>query len=155
MKILGIDPGPEKSAFVTIRNSDIISHSITPNEEAIIGFMTRTFQPLYDAVVIEMVASYGMAVGASVFDTCVWIGKFWHCLTSHTNSIKTVFRRDIKLHFCGSMRAKDANIRQALIDRFGVPGTKKNPGKLYGIKADEWSALALCVYWQDTHGEVK
>jgi hypothetical protein len=48
------------------------------------------------------------------------------------------------------MRAKDSNIRQALIDRFGEPGTKKVPGLLYGIKKDEWSALALGVFWHDT-----
>ena len=35
--------------------------------------------------------------------------------------------KEEKMNLCGSMKAKDSNIRQALIDRFGEVGTKKNP----------------------------
>jgi hypothetical protein len=47
------------------------------------------------------------------------------------------------------MKAKDANIRQALIDIYGgndkAIGNKKTPGPLYGIKGDLWAALAVAV----------
>ena len=60
-----------------------------------------------------------------------------------------VYREDVKLHLCGSPRAKDANIRQALIDRWGgkaeAVGTVKKPGPLYGVKSHAWSALAVAV----------
>jgi len=56
------------------------------------------------------------------------------------------FRKDIKLHLCGTNKAKDANVRQALIDCLGPPGTKKSPGPTYGIKSHLWAALALAVY---------
>lgn len=75
-------------------------------------------------MVIEMIASYGMPVGKEVFDTCVWIGRFVEASGMPTNYI---YRKDEKMNICHSMRAKDSNIRQALIDRFGVVGTKKNP----------------------------
>lgn len=75
-------------------------------------------------MVIEMIASYGMPVGKEVFDTCVWIGRFAETSGMPTNYI---YRKDEKMNICHSMRAKDSNIRQALIDRFGVVGTKKNP----------------------------
>jgi len=57
-------------------------------------------------------------------------------------------RRAVKLALCGDSRAKDANIRQALIDRFGgsaAIGRKTAPGPLYGISRDVWSALAIAV----------
>ena len=41
------------------------------------------------------------------------------------------------------MKAKDSNIRQALIDRFGPVGTKKNPGWFYGVSKDVWAAIAV------------
>jgi hypothetical protein len=45
------------------------------------------------------------------------------------------------------MKAKDSNIRQALIDRFGDVGTKNNQGFFYGFKKDIWSAFAVgCTY---------
>ena len=75
-------------------------------------------------MVIEMIASYGMPVGKEVFDTCVWIGRFAEASGMPTNYI---YRKDEKMNICHSKRAKDSNIRQALIDRFGVVGTKKNP----------------------------
>lgn len=71
------------------------------------------------------------------------------------NGAHRIFRRDIKLHLCNSVRAKDANIRQALIDRYGgkekAIGKKKSPGPLYGIKSHMWAALALAVTYHDQY----
>lgn len=78
-------------------------------------------------LVIEMVASYGMPVGETVFETCVWIGKFMQIVESRKKKVNKVYRKDEKMNICHSMKAKDSNIRQALIDRFGEVGTKKNP----------------------------
>ena len=94
-----------------------------------------------------MIASYGMPVGAEVFSTCLWIGRFiekWVTFTCLPEP-QLIPRGDIKLHLCRSLRAKDANVRQALIDRFGAPGTKKAPGALYGVTSHCWAALALAV----------
>lgn len=81
----------------------------------------------YDLLIIEMIASYGMAVGKEVFETCVWIGRFEELALSRVVSTKYIFRKDEKMNICHSMKAKDSNIRQALIDRFGEVGTKRNP----------------------------
>ena len=41
--------------------------------------------------------------------------------------------------------------RQALIDRFGVVGTKSNKGWFYGFKSDIWSAYAVGVTYHDMY----
>lgn len=85
----------------------------------------------FDEIVIEMIASYGMPVGKEVFETCVWIGKF--AQASNLNE-EYIYRKDEKMNICHSMKAKDSNIRQALIDRFGEVGTKKNPRMVLWIQ---------------------
>ncbi|HBC95047.1 MAG TPA: hypothetical protein DCZ10_19680, partial [Pelotomaculum sp.] len=64
--------------------------------------------------------------------------------------MERVYRKDEKINLCGSMRAKDGNIRQALIDRFGIVGTKKSPGWFYGVSKDVWAAIAVGVTYYDT-----
>jgi hypothetical protein len=98
-----------------------------------------------------MIASYGMAVGREVFETCVWIGRFIQARQPMQHEL--IYRRDVKIHLCGSPRAKDANIRQSLLDKFGEVGTKKNPGPLFGVKSHVWSALAVAVTALETAGK--
>jgi hypothetical protein len=97
-------------------------------------------------LVIEMVASYGMPVGKEIFETVLAIGQMVEAWRGqHT----LIYRKDVKMHLCGSMKAKDSNIRQALIDRHGEPGTKNSPGATYGISKDVWSALAVATTYHD------
>lgn len=90
-----------------------------------------------------------MIVGKEVFDTCVWIGRFIELAVLKNIPVEYIYRKEEKMNLCQSMRAKDSNIRQALIDRFGIVGTKKNPGWFYGFKADIWSAYAVGVTYID------
>jgi hypothetical protein len=61
-----------------------------------------------------------------------------------------VYRHQVKMHICGHPRAKDSNIRQALIDKLGPVGTKAAPGPLYGVKSHAWAAVAVAVTVQET-----
>lgn len=152
--ILAIDPGPKESAFVVYDPKEKELHTMGKhsNEKILehLGYCVSNF-----TFVIEMVACFGMTVGASVFDTVFWIGRFWQAVDAERHKL---YRREVKMHLCGSMRAKDKNIRQALIDKFPatgggkVPqiGTKKEPGPLFGISGDMWSALAVAVTWAET-----
>lgn len=94
-----------------------------------------------------------MAVGKEVFETCVWIGRFSQIAESQDVEVEYIYRKDEKINICNSMKAKDSNIRQALIDRFGEVGTKRNPGWFYGFKADIWSAYAVGITYLDLNKE--
>lgn len=149
MRLLAIDPGCDSSAAVVF---DIAGRTIDEtrldNNAQILASIDRWARDC-DHLAIEMVACYGMAVGQDVFGTCLWIGRF---IERWGRPYTLVYRREVKMHLCKSMKAKDANIRQALIDQFGpgkvtAIGTKKSPGPLYGVSKDLWAALAVGVTW--------
>jgi len=152
-RILGVDPGPTQSAFVLWDSGaqQILAHGKLPNKECMEQMLALT--PV-DFCVIEMVQSFGLSVGKEVFETVYYVGRFaqaWdtYCLTKVAPATR-LFRSDVKMNLCHSMKAKDGNIRQALIDRLGPPGTKKQQGPTYGISGDEWSALAICITFAET-----
>lgn len=149
--ILAIDPGPIESAYVIISDGlfEVVEKGKIPNNE----LMERIpqLQGISHAAV-EMIASYGMAVGKDVFETCVWIGRFIEVIAKNFHFEPTkIYRKDEKLCLCNSMKAKDSNIRMALIDRFGPVGTKKKPGYFYGFKKDIWAAMAVAVAYHDIY----
>lgn len=103
-------------------------------------------------IAIELIRSYGMAVGASVFDTCIEIGRFVEVASREEIPVDLMPRQQAKLELCGSPRAKDTNIRQALVDLFGGPGADKKGGRLAGVKSHAWAALAIAVTTARVHG---
>jgi len=147
MIYLGIDPGPVESAFVWW---DSVAEKVVRLESIpVFNLDLFTMPPLLkmvDHVSIEWIECFGMAVGQEVFRTVAGIGWFANLMAGNYGPLRLVPRRAVKLHLCNSMRAKDANVRQALIDRFGPVGTKKQPGKLYGVATHFWAALGVAVY---------
>lgn len=154
MKILAIDPGDRLSAYIIYENGDIHGMGIVENE-VLINMLLRDFDIFADVVCIEMIASYGMPVGKTVFETCVFIGRLVQVCVENPDRYKEynfVYRKDVKIDLCNTTRAKDSNVRQAIIDIYGgdrkeVIGTKKHPGPLYGVKKDIWAALAVAIYY--------
>lgn len=152
MRILAIDPGNEMSALVIWDGLTIVNKLYSNNDEILYNLqMWRNESPL----VIEMIGHYGtgMPAGKTVFDTCVWIGRFTQAYGAHR--VQTILRPTVKANLCGSARAKDGNVRQAIIDRFGgkeiAIGKKANPGILFGLSGDLWQALAVALTWWDKH----
>lgn len=167
--LLAIDPGNEQSAYVFV---DIDTHmplwfAKKNNAEAmqdILDYIRESRQTGFadiKAAAIEMVASYGMAVGASVFQTCVQIGRFAERLEQIGCHIDYIYRKDEKMRICGQMKAKDSNIRQALIDKYAKfdfkngKGTKENPDWFYGFRADVWQSYAVGITWIDMRADAQ
>jgi hypothetical protein len=156
-KFIAIDPGNKESAIALFDGSKFLQSAKYPNEKVLENVRrfaaTATTNAVAEHLAIEMVACYGMSVGAEIFETCVWVGRFIQAWGGqHTR----VYRKDVKLHLCHSVRAKDTNVRQAIIDRYGgkerAIGRKATPGPLYGVTADQWAAIAVGLYFADTGG---
>lgn len=161
--IFAVDPGNTHSGFAIIRMPDfaLCEFGKIKNEELLDMLEMYSRANAVDVFAFEMVASYGMAVGRDVFETCVWIGRFIQAI--HPKEHTYVFRKDEKICLCGSLKAKDSNIRQALIDRYAKfdfksgKGVKKEPDTFYGVSKDAWQAIAVGVtyYEQSQEKEVK
>jgi hypothetical protein len=160
MFVLGIDPGPTESAWA-IYWTDVPTNPVVCQKvgnETLLALLTRgtaqgsPFQAV-ETIVIEQIASMGMAVGQEVFETCVWSGRFWQAWEGHAprqrQHVARVKRFEVKAHLCQNQKARDANIRQALIDRYGGSLSIKKGGPLHGVAGDCWSALAVAVTYAD------
>ena len=153
-KVLAIDPGDVQSAYVIWDGKNVIEKGKVENEELLNLIYSCEDIPM----AMEMVASYGMPVGKTVFNTCVWIGRFIQAFDLIVSkNWEQIYRVDIKTHICHAASAKDSNVIQALVDRFGDThnhgkygkGTLKNKGFFYGFADDIWQAMAVAVYYYD------
>lgn len=152
MTILAIDPGYIESAYCLYDGKVPLQFDKVRNEtlmEALIDFEASH-------LVIEKMQGFGMAVGIEVFDTVFVSGRICERWESMGRTWCGIPRKEVAGHICHSGRAKDSNIRTALMDRYGgekaAKGLKKSPGPLYGMAADMFSAFAIAITWWETHG---
>lgn len=146
MNVFAIDPGPVQSAYVVWDGSEILEMDKVDNENLLV-MVGNLYCPA--VFVIEQIKSYGMAVGEPIFNTVFWSGRLCQAWRGVFHRVP---RMDVKMHLCHDSRAKDSNIRQALIDRFEpeLKPKQRPKGILKGVKADIWAALAVAVYFYDT-----
>ena len=159
MILCAVDPGYRQSAVVVWDGKQILWHAIEANEALLemletqaIGIKAGDPRPL---LVIEQMQlfSTSFGVGQEIFDSVFWSGQFVHAWKPRRWD--RILRSKVRGHLRAS-KGGDAAVRASLIDRFGpykekAIGFKKTPGPLYGIKADEWSALAIAVTYYDLH----
>lgn len=157
--IFAIDPGNTYSAYVLYdpEAHDVQAKGKLENYDMLKLLAMQTHDGECQFV-IEMIASYGMPVGKDVFETCLWIGRFLQEIeTQQGVDADLIYRKSVKMHLCNSVRAKDSNIRQAIIDLFPASGggktpqvgTKSEPGPLFGVSADIWAALGVALTHAD------
>jgi hypothetical protein len=184
-RILAIDPGTDKSGWVLLHDGIPFDCGISENanifrDAGMWGTWGAEGKP---HLAIEEIRSYGQAVGQSTLDTCVWIGRFLRMwmqggpelsLADLRAQSVLIPRKEVLLHVCNrGNRVTDANVRRALLDRFGgdaadKPFKKGSPkrgvpdrpeGPLYMIRAKGgshiWSALAIAVTRHDRYVDTR
>jgi hypothetical protein len=117
--ILGIDPGPQRSAAVLIDAKFEVAVAETFGNEILIGHIKRG---VWDGVAVESIQSYGMAVGREVFDTCYMIGRIQQACMDRGMPCTLYPRPEYTRRICGTGKINDSILRQALELRFGGYG---------------------------------
>lgn len=144
--LIAIDPGTTQSAFVKMVADQIVSAAIWENDKV----RTLIDVESVGVIVCEQFECFGMPVGKESFETVRWTGRFEQTALDSGKEFKMIPRRVAKLHLCQSARAKDQNVRQALIDKYGGKACTKKGGSLHGISSHLWSALAIGVTYLET-----
>jgi hypothetical protein len=146
--ILALDQGNIMTGFVVFNGEEILDMGKLLNHEILEYIYARKN---INTVVIERFGSYGMPVGETTLGSVHWGGRFEEAGIVSGKKVVRIFRKDVKIALCGSMKAKDVNIRQALIDRFepNLEANKRPKGILKDVSKDMWSALALAVVYLD------
>ncbi len=141
VSVLAIDPGTHQSGFAKyVKDGGVLASGVIPNAD-ILDLIVKTDA---DLLAIERIVNYGMAVGQETFDTCIWIGRMVQ-VWPNPDEVMLIQRGAVKKHVCGTGKAKDPQVREALIKMIGLPGTKKAPGPTYGVTSHAWAALGVAV----------
>ena len=152
MIILAIDGGTTQSGYCRMTDDNDGDYTLLEfgkiDNEKLLEIVENAE---YDEMVYEQFQSYNMPVGKSTILSVEWNGRFVQAAYSRKKPYSFVYRVEEKMHFCNSVKAKDTNIRKALIERYAKfdfksgHGTKKNPDYFYGVSNDAWSGIAICV----------
>ena len=161
MIIMGIDPGPDKSAYVILdcENMTIRRFGHEDNEAVLVVVE----ESAVDDLAIENVSYYGpkTSIGATTLDTARWVGRFEDRRATSGKHPPTVLIKNQKVRacMCGQVSVKKSAVHQAAKDRFPrtgggsspQKGTKKQPGPLYGMSGPHiFDALAIALTLKET-----
>ena len=179
MIVLAIDPGTKQSGYVvydTEKQEILAMHILLNNLLPVSIKFFSYYNPVKGEelnIEIDVLVYEGMnlyhAVSEDTIQTLIWCGEFrgvfkqyhWDRCRKRVKGafvpmpeVHEIKRSAIRKHF---EVKNDSGIRVALIDRFGgsrsvAVGTKKQKGKLYGVKSHIWSALAVAICYAETTG---
>ena len=172
MRIVGVDLGPEFSAYTYLDGTAIVTHEYCHNR-SLLETLRAGFP--HAIVALESPQAQDRPLGKMLRDTIILAGRVIEVLETRSISYKEVDERDVALWLTGNRSATNAAVRQSLLDRYGdksqqpcadcrstgkvqgVRGPKKCPackgekfirvpGPLSGMNEHERSALAAATY---------
>lgn len=176
MHLIGIDIGPEHSAFCELLDGAIGDHAWLANDKLLA--MLRSGHADQLTAVIESPQAQSNPLGKLLRDTVLWCGRFIEAIDNRATPWVESDERDVRLWLCGSRGANNGALLQSLKDHFGdtrqeacgecqstgqVTGTRgpkqcpcckgrkflKVPGPLHGLNEHERSGLAVALrHWQ-------
>lgn len=143
--MLGLDPGTTHSAILDFTGERVTWAKYMPND-ALLTMIRNSGEALRGkSLAVEYIQCQGRIVGKETFDTCIFIGRVVEAAGMRGATVIPVYRNDVKLHLCGTMRGiKDSNVSQALRDKYG--GKEEAKRRFPGVTSHLWQALAVADY---------
>lgn len=144
--ILGIDPGPKVCGWAILHPDDSVDAGIADTEQMIYNLPDLRA----DKIAIEVFEPRGMRLGKESIETILATGRMFQRAKDARAPIELIRRSAVKSALCNTQRAKDKDIRRAIIDLYGgadslAIGRKRAPGPLYGVTSHAWAALAVAI----------
>jgi Holliday junction resolvasome RuvABC endonuclease subunit len=164
-RVLGVDPGSTYSAYCLfdVKKRRVVSYAKDNNDQILKDIAEFKALNMADFLAVEQLKAYGHA-SDSLFFTAMWTGRIiasWLSIRRNSYDYTLLPRKSIVSLLCGSSRANDSQVRQAVIDYFirvkapqgggrsPIIGTKKSPGHLFKMSGDMWSAAAVALAWSE------
>lgn len=146
MTIIAIDPGPETSGAISFDTETMRvnwSKPAMPNE-SVLMLVREVSQRDRFKIACECIEAMYAHVGKETVLTIRFTGRIEEA-GGALNPVVLLSPQEVKKRVCGTASAKDPAVRQALIDRLGPPGSKKQPGPTFGVSSHAWRALAVAI----------
>ena len=150
--VIGIDPGSKQSGYVQWTGKEILAKGIHPNEDILelLAYGWCGGPPKNTVLAIESMITIPGGADKAVIQTIEWADRFYQAWQGEKAKVPV---GDVRVALCGTMRSDNADVRRVLIQRFGEPGTKKNPNPItYGLKGSGYHlirAFAVAVVHLD------
>ena len=168
MRILGIDPGPDESAWclAQTRGVPVVLGAAKMPNQSLLTSIIQTYGPpggalSADRLVVERITprsipsgKRGPAVGTETLLTCEWAGRFMGGFEAAAGLgaglVHAIARPDACRYFTGDPRATKPQVRAAILDYW--PRTE--PSALRGLtqKDHTWDAFATLLFWALSEG---
>lgn len=135
-RVLSIDPGPVKSGWVLMDGEVPHKWGWDDNADLRELLTANPYTPGARCLLIEYPKPRGMPTSKEEMDTLFAAGRL---VQAWSRLWFPVYRSDVKLALCGHARAKDTNIRQAIIDRYGGDSVAIGGKKCATCKGKGWN----------------
>lgn len=150
-RILAIDPSYKGSTYILTEGIKPVEFGILDNNNRLLAYLDEN-QTKIDTVLIESMTSFGQIAGKDVYETLIWIGRFYQKALYLRYTTYLVNRKAIVTWHCGVAKGGDTGVRKSLIGKYAIhdyksgKGTKGNRDFFYGFHADIWQAFAITAY---------
>jgi hypothetical protein len=117
LRILGLDPGSEHSAFVFLEDAQVLEHGWVRNGQLLQRL--RDGFAIGSHLAIETLHPRGELASLDAMETQLWAGRFVEIFDLRGDTFTKIDPMDARIAVCGKSGVKDREIKQALINRYG------------------------------------